>query len=130
MSDIGRLLVMAAGIELGVGLGALAAPQLVISLLLGATSADATSQLLARVLGLALVALAICCWSARADSSAPSRAGVVAAMTFYNAAAALLLVTAAAVGSASGVVLWLAVAVHAGLAVAFIAARGRAPNGN
>ena len=128
MRDIRTLLMLAAAMELGVGLGALAAPQLVISLLLGTTSADATSQLLARVLGLALVSLAVCCWASREDPGSPSRAGVVAAMTFYNAAAALLLLTAAAVGSASGVVLWLAVAVHAAMAVAFITARARKGN--
>ncbi len=118
---------MAAGIEVGAGVAALAVPHLLISLLLGIT-ADAASRMTTRVLGVALIALAFCCWKTRADAIAASRAGTVTAMTFYNAGAAALLVTFAAVGTANGFIVWVVAALHAALAAAFIAARRWTPS--
>lgn len=115
------LLAISAGLEAGVGLGALVVPELAVTLLVG-TPADAASRMVTRVFGVALVALAICCWTARADTVAGAGSGVVTAITFYNAGAALLLATFAAVGSASGLVVWVAAGLHAALGAAFIAA--------
>ena len=124
MPQVRHLLVLAALVEVGTGVGALVVPGTLISLLLG-TASDGSSQMVGRVLGLALVCLGICCWSARSDDASTSRAGVVAAITTYNAGAAALLATFAATGTATGPVVWVAVALHTGITVALLSARAR-----
>ena len=87
--------------EMVTGLVLLIAPQLVVSLLLG-EHIDATSEPLARVLGIALIALGFACWPE------PARLG----MLVYGAAIALYLAYAALVEGMVGVLLWPAVVLH------------------
>lgn len=102
------LKITAAG-EAATGLALLVAPAWVIELLLGG-SASGVAVEVARVLGLALVALALACWPG------PPRLG----MLVYVVAAAVYLGALAASGAASGVLLWPAVLVRLALAALLV----------
>jgi hypothetical protein len=70
---------------------------------------------LARVAGLALVALAVACWLARHDSQSRAGRGVLVAMFIYNAGAATMLAYGGMGLGLSGIGLWPAVLLHAAL---------------
>jgi hypothetical protein len=86
-------------------LALLAAPAWVVALLLG-DAASGVALLLARVLGIALLALAAACWPG------PPRLG----MLIYGVAVALYLGALGLSGAATGVLLWPAVLLHVVLA--------------
>ena len=111
-----KLLITIAMAETAVGLGLVALPSLVSSLLLGSALETAAAITVARVAGVALLALGAACWWARAE--APSRAtrGLVSAMLLYNAGAAALLVVGALGAGLSSIALWPTAILHAGLA--------------
>jgi hypothetical protein len=108
------LLTVTAAIEALTGISLIVAPSLVVSLLIGTSPDGATTMTLARLAGVALMSLAIACWLSRNNAAA---AGVVKAMLFYNVAAAAVLLYGAIGYKLSGVGLWPAVLLHAGLAV-------------
>ena len=109
------LLSLTAVIEAATGLGLLAAPSVVVRLLLGSEISGA-SIALGRVAGVALLALAVACWLARGDRRSRAAKGLVAAMLLYNAGAVVIL-GASGIGSQPvGVGLWPAVVLHAGMA--------------
>lgn len=87
--------------EAATGLGLLVAPALIGQLLLGAELAGPAATV-ARVAGVALIALGIACWPGTPQLG----------MTFYSAAMALYLGWAGLTGLASGILLWPAVALH------------------
>jgi hypothetical protein len=95
------VLAFAAVAEAATGLGLLVAPSLVGQLLLGAELTGLAATV-ARVAGIALIALGIACWPGT------SRLG----MTLYSAAITLYLAWAGLTGLASGILLWPAVALH------------------
>ena len=104
-------------IELGAGLGMVAAPSLVGTTLLG-TSLDATVELVvARVAGIALLALALACWLLRNEGRSRAMRGLVGAMLLYNGGAMGILVYAGPGLGLSGPGFWPAVLVHTAMGV-------------
>ena len=109
-----RLLVLTAVVEGLTGLILLAYPPIVIQLLLN-SPIIAISVLIGRLTGIVLIALAVACWPDRNLSRA------FFGMLTYNALATLFLVYAGLIG-ASGILLWPAVALHAGLSILLVQA--------
>ena len=107
------VLIFAAVAEAGTGMALLVVPSLVGQLLLGE---DLTGIALpvARVAGIALIALGLACWPG------PPRAGMLA----YSAAVTLYLGYLGFVGGLAGVLLWPAVVLH--LILTALLARGLA----
>ena len=101
-------------IEAATGLAMLVAPEYVVRLLLGAELAGAGVPL-GRLTGVALLALGVACWLARDDESSAARA-LLAAMGLYNVGAVIVLGMAGLSSPAVGVLLWLAVLLHAVMA--------------
>lgn len=97
-----RVLALAAVGEAGTGLALVLAPSLVAQLLLGA-DVTGSGVVVARVAGIALIALAAACWPG------PAALG----MLFYGLLVTLYLGWMGATGTASGVLLWPAVVLHA-----------------
>jgi hypothetical protein len=102
------LLVFAAIIEAATGVALILVPSLVGQLLLGIE----LTGVIARVAGIALIALAITCWPGPA----------VLGMLIYNAAIALYLAYVCTTGDSSGVLLWPAVILHGVMTVLLIRA--------
>ena len=101
-------------IEAATGLALIVAPEFVVRLLLGAELAGAGVPL-GRLTGVALLALGVACWLARDDESRAARA-LLAAMGLYNVGAVIVLGMAGLASPAAGVLLWLAVLLHAVMA--------------
>jgi hypothetical protein len=99
-----KVLIFAAVAEAATGLALLIVPSLVGQLLLGEELAGAAVSV-ARVAGIALIALGIACWPG------PPLAG----MLIYSAAVALYLAYLGFAGA--GIFLWPAVALHAVLSI-------------
>jgi hypothetical protein len=96
------VLIFAAVGEAGTGLALLIVPSLVGRLLLGEELTGIAIPV-ARVAGIALIALGVACWPG------PPRAG----MLIYSAAVTLYLAYVGFAGGLSGILLWPAVVVHA-----------------
>jgi hypothetical protein len=73
-----------AAIEAGAGLALLFVSSVTVDLLLGAPLEAPASLTVARVGGIALLALGIACWLARDDTQSLAGRGLVAAMVVYN----------------------------------------------
>jgi hypothetical protein len=100
------LLIFAAVAEAATGLGLLIVPSLVGQLLLGEQLLGVAIQV-ARVAGIALIALSIACWPG------PPLVG----MLTYSASVTLYLVYLGLAGGSAGVLLWPAVVLHVILTV-------------
>ena len=111
-----RFLTLTAIIEAATGLALIAVPAIVVRLLLGAEISGASIPL-GRVAGAALLALGVACWMARDDTQSRAARGLVAAMLVYNVATVVLLAFAGISLRLHGVALWLAVVLHAAMAV-------------
>lgn len=121
-----RLLAIGAVLETLAGLGLLAFPSPLVSLLLGERLSDA-GLAVARIAGGGLLALGIACWYARSTPLTCAGIGVAVGFLAYNVAASITLATAPP-GSTTGTLLLGAAALHALLAIAVLAAliaRGR-----
>jgi hypothetical protein len=110
---MGKLLATTAVFEAATGLGILALPSAVPSLILGSPPDTAVSFALARVAGVALLALGVACWLPRHDELAPSARGLVGAMGLYNAGVPAVLVDGAVGVGVAGIALWPTVVAHA-----------------
>jgi hypothetical protein len=109
-----NLLTVTAVIECAAGLLIVALPSPVATLLLG-SSLDAPAALtLARVAGVALLALGVACWLARHDGQSRAARGLAGAMVLYNAGVAIILAYGGVVLGLSGIGLWPTVLLHAG----------------
>ena len=118
---IGRLtlsLMVSSGVELGTGVASILIPSRVARLLLGSDLSEGGVQI-ASCFGIALIALGMACWPAkgRAGNSPPR------ALLVVNTLVAGYL---ALVGSVhvAGLLLWPAVAFHAGVAVVLLRVDG------
>jgi len=110
-------LVLAAGAEAATGLALLMVPSLVGRLLLGEELAGVAIPV-ARMTGIALIALGIACWPG------PPLLGMLG----YSTAATLYLAEVGIAGVFTGVLLWPAVVVHAILTVLLIRSYGASRN--
>ncbi len=104
-----RVLVLAAVSEVATGVALLIVPSLVGWLLLGEELTGIAIPV-ARVAGIALIALGVACWPG------PPRGG----MLIYNAAVTLYLAYLGFAGGLSGILLWPAVVLHVILTVLLI----------
>ena len=109
------LLTVTAIFEAATGISLVAAPSMLVPILLDAPLDEPGAIVLGRIAGAALIALANACWSSRNDGQ--GAAGIVKAMLFYNVAAALVLAYAGLGEHFSGIGLWPAVLIHTGLAM-------------
>jgi hypothetical protein len=107
-----KVLLLAAVSEAATGLALLIVPSLVGRLLLGQELAGVAIPL-ARVLGIALIALGVACWPGRA---------ALGGMLVYSAVVMFYLVSVGFSGRFSGVLLWPAVIAHAILTALLIRA--------
>lgn len=101
------VLIFAAVAEAATGLALLVAPSLVGQLLLLGEGLTGIAIPVARVTGIALIALAVACWPGPP----------VVGMLIYGAAVALYLSYLGFAGGLSGVLLWPAVVLHAILTI-------------
>ena len=115
------LLIVTALVETPIGLMLLVSPAVVVAFLLGVSLDAPAASIVGRIAGAALLSLSGACWLARDDGPTRARRGLVAALLLYNCAAGAVLADAGAGGRSVGVLLWPAVALHAGLALWCIA---------
>lgn len=101
MTTVKGLLALAAAGEAATGIGLLIVPSLVGKLLLGAELAG-DAAVVARVAGIALIALAVACWPGTP----------LLGMLAYSAAVTAYLGFLGLSGTASGLLLWPAVLLH------------------
>ena len=101
-----RVLILAAVSEAATGVALLIVPSLVGQLLFGA-ELTGIAMAVARVTGIALIALGVACWPG------PPRVG----MLIYSAVVTLYLAYLGFAGGLAGVFLWPAVALHVVLAI-------------
>ncbi len=106
-----RFLAVTAAIEAAAGLGLVALPDVAVNLLLGADISGAAIPL-ARVAGVALLALGLACWLSRGHAAS----ALVSGMLLYNCGVAAVL-GIAGVSGMTGVLLWPAIALHAAMAI-------------
>ena len=112
-----NLLTLTALIEVGTGLVLVAFPSRLATLLLGSSLDGPVALTVARVAGVALLALGVACWLARHDGESPAAKGLVGGMLLHNAAIAGVLVYAGIVLGLSGIGLWPAALLHAAMTV-------------
>ncbi len=106
------LLAIAAGAEVGTGMLAIASPQLFTRLLFG-LKLSSPGPGVARLGGVALLALAVACWPSRDAASGPPLRG----MLLLSVLCAAYLIWRGIRGGATGPLLWPAAVFHALLAL-------------
>ena len=121
-----RLLKLTAIIEAATGLGLIAVPAIVVRLLFDAEITGASIPL-ARVAGVALLALGVACWLARDDTQTRAARGLVSAMVLYNLGAVIILGSAGLGSQPVGIALWPAVILHAAMGGWCVACLRRTP---
>ena len=121
-----RLLKLTAIIEAATGLGLIAVPTIVVRLLLDAEMSGATIPL-ARVAGVALLALGFACWLGRDDTQTRAARGLVSAMVLYNLGAVIIPGSAGLGAQSVGIALWPAVILHAAMGAWCVACLRRTP---
>jgi hypothetical protein len=108
-----HLLTLTAILEAPTGLALLVLPSFLSTLLLGSSLDGPVALTVARVAGVAILALAIACWIARHDGQSRAAKGLVGAMLLYNAGVVTLFVYASIGLGLSGLALWPVVLIHA-----------------
>ena len=103
---------VAAGIEVGTSLLLIIHPSLFVWLLFAAELSE-SGQMLGRLAGFALLALALACWP---GGGAAVRSALRALLVF-SGLATLYLAYLGIAGALAGILLWPAVALHAALAI-------------
>jgi len=122
-------MIMAAA-ETAVGLGLIAAPSFGVQLLLGAPLDTPVAITVARVTGIAMLALGVACWMAREDTHSLAARGLLSAMLIYNGGVGALLAYAGLGAGLSSFALWPVAIAHAGLAGACAWALARMKSGD
>jgi hypothetical protein len=113
------LLLLAGGLEIPAGLGALIIPAPMVSVLFGVPM-DPIASVLARLFGAGVFALGLACLKARHDVGSPAGVAVSIGITTYNVLAAVVLSWAAAELGLGGLLLWGAGIGHATLGALFV----------
>ena len=85
------LYIVTAAVELGAGVALMSCPSATATLLMGVPLGAPATVTVARVAGVALLALGVACWLARGDTQSRAAEGLLAAMTLYNLGVALIL---------------------------------------
>lgn len=116
MGSIKTLLLVTVAVEAAAGGALLVAPAQSTALVLGGADASSPPFVMERILGAALLSIAVACWIARADRGDRLGRPLVAGLLIYNVAVPALLAYAALAYSFSSLVLWPACALHLGLA--------------
>ncbi len=106
-----------AAIEMGAGVALLCCPSFSAELLIGVPLGSAAALTVTRIGGAGLLTLGVACLLAYGDTQSRAARGMVAAMWFYNVAAACIIAYARFGYGLLGGVLWLAVVLHAAMAV-------------
>jgi hypothetical protein len=101
--DAKPLFIVTAIVEAATGVGLLAAPAMVLTLLFGLERVSVETSLVGRIAGAALTAIAIAGWMARADAFTPAERGLLSGLFIYNAVVCALFAFAASVLQMSGV---------------------------
>ena len=109
------LLAVTALLEGVTGLALVALPSRLATLLLGSPLDTPAASTLARVAGVALIALAVTCWLARHDGHSRAARGLVTAMALYHAGVAIVLAYASIGLALSGLGLWPTAVFHAAM---------------
>lgn len=112
-----KLLASTAIIEFLTGLVLVALPSKLASLLLGSPLDSPVALTVARIAGVALIALGIICWIARNDNQGNAVKGLITALIVYNIGVAIVLVYAGTGLGLFGIGLWPVVLVHFAMAV-------------
>jgi hypothetical protein len=92
-------------------------PSAIATILLGSTLGTPVALTVARVAGVALIALGIASWFARNTTESSAVGGFVIALAFYNLGVFVVLVYAGTGLHLSGIGLWPVVLVHLAMAV-------------
>ncbi len=108
---------LTAVIEVATGLGMIAVPGLVAALLLSAEITTSLELVMARLSGVALLALGVACWLARNDARSPAARGLAGGVLFYDAGAVVVLLYALIGVGLTGVLFWPAVLLHGAMTV-------------
>jgi hypothetical protein len=108
-----NLLTVTAVVEAGTGLVLMALPSQLATLLLGSSLDTPGALTVARMAGVALLALGVACWFARNDGRSHAARGLVVTMTLYNAGIFTILVYGRTGLGLSGIGLWATVLIHA-----------------
>jgi hypothetical protein len=103
-------------LEFGTGVALLVVPEAVIQLLLGVGELATAAVLVARAVGLGLMALGTAAWLRR-DGRAGARPGLLGGMLAYNVVIGIALAVAGTLGGRWGVLLWPVVVVHGAMAI-------------
>jgi hypothetical protein len=111
-----NFLVATAVLEFGTGLVLVAFPSALATLLFGAQLDTPVGLTVARLGGVALLAIGTTCWLARLDGQSRVVRGLAGAMVIYNAGAVAIFVYAGLAIRLSGVGLWPVVVAHAAMA--------------
>ena len=112
-----NLLATTAVLEFGTGLLLVATPSVLATLLLGAQLDTDVGLTVARVGGVALLAIGTACWLARLDGHSRVARGLAGAMVIYNAGTVAILLHAGLALRLSGIGLWPVVVAHAAMTV-------------
>ena len=106
------LLIITAIFEGVVGLGLLLVPELVGSTLLNTPLDTPGGSIAARIAGVAILSLAICCWKAYRFVSEEAALEILTAMLFYNFATAAVLAYGGTQLGLQSTLIWPAIVVH------------------
>lgn len=103
------LLTAVAVVELATGLGMLLVPSMVAKLLLGQTLDLEVAVVVARITGVALIAIGLVCWL---DRGADSPRALLTGLLAYNAGVPVILAAGYVTQGIEGIGLWPAVILH------------------
>ena len=109
------LFTLTAAIEMLTGIGLVAAPSVLVRLLLGVPLEAPAAHVVAGLAGAALLSIGLACWLARDDGASRAGRALLAAITLYNIAAVALLTFAGLGLGLNGLGLWPAVILHGAL---------------
>jgi len=115
-SNSKSLLSVTGALEAATGLALLVMPSVVVELLLGSSPGTPAGVTAVRVAGVAVLALGVACWLARAEAASRAPKGLVAAMLLYNVGVVAVLTLARTSLAPVGIAFWPVVVAHAGLA--------------